>query len=122
MDSLGDLTQHSRNCKSWLGVYGPTGPPINDSDCNCALFYRIWAKNEQELHNAWEKRAYEAEAEIATLQSQLADRDRLLGLWKRYSVCLELDRDYQCDGTEATVVVMARQALQAKGELGGQVR
>jgi hypothetical protein len=50
---LEDLT-HTRSC--------PALTPGNDGDCTCGLKWRIRLRTEIEMHNAWRKRAEEAEA------------------------------------------------------------
>lgn len=45
---------HGRNCPA-LGAIG-------DDGCTCGLRYRIELQTEREMHNAWRKRAEEAEA------------------------------------------------------------
>lgn len=56
---LGDLTRHGRNCRALVGD-GFDGP--SEGDCNCGLRWRVALATERELHNAWRKRAEEAEA------------------------------------------------------------
>lgn len=56
----GELT-HMRNCAA-MGRSFPIG---DEGDCDCGLKWRIRLQTEMTLRNAWEKRAYEAEAELA---------------------------------------------------------
>lgn len=49
---------HTRSCPR-------LGRPMEE--CTCGLEYRIALQTEQTMHAAWEKRAYEAEAEIEQL-------------------------------------------------------
>lgn len=59
--------EHTRSCQHW-----------NDDGCTCALEIRIAARNWMELHNAWRKRAEEAEAEVSRLRSQEAELKQAL--------------------------------------------
>lgn len=54
---------HGTNCDA-------LAHPI-DGDCTCGLQYRIALQTEQEMHNAWRKRAEEAEASILILREAL---------------------------------------------------
>lgn len=47
---------HTRSC--------PALTPGED-DCTCGLRWRIYLQTEQEMHNAWRKRAEEAESALA---------------------------------------------------------
>lgn len=49
--------EHTRTCQHW-----------NSDGCTCALEIRILARDWMELHNAWRKRAEEAEAELNRLR------------------------------------------------------
>jgi hypothetical protein len=49
-----DLANHGRNCGYWHGH--------DASECTCGLQRRIYLATEREQHNAWRKRAEEAEA------------------------------------------------------------
>jgi hypothetical protein len=68
----GDVTQHAMNCAGF--------DPMRD--CTCGLYWRVQMQTEREMHNAWRKRAEEAEAREITLQAQLQavtqERDQLL--------------------------------------------
>ena len=55
---IGDTSKHGMNCPA-LGRDEPT-PGVDD--CNCGLYYRRAWETEQAMHNAWRKRAEEAEA------------------------------------------------------------
>jgi len=46
--------EHARNCAGNI--------PLNDHKCTCGLKWRIMLQTEQTMHNAWRKRAEEAEA------------------------------------------------------------
>lgn len=48
---------HGMNCPGLI--------PMNDDDCTCGLRWRIQLQTEQEMHNAWRKRAEQAERELA---------------------------------------------------------
>lgn len=54
---------HKRSCSAGWDL---------EADCTCALQERIEIQTLHELRSAWEKRAYEAEAENARLTQQLA--------------------------------------------------
>ena len=56
-----DLIGHSLNC--------PELTPLSDERCTCALQERRWLRTEQELHNAWRKRAEEAERKLIELSA-----------------------------------------------------
>src|ERR1700680_336098 len=56
---LTDLT-HARSCEALT--------PGNEESCTCGLKWRIRLRTEIEMHNAWRKRAEEAEAGRAQLQ------------------------------------------------------
>lgn len=53
---LTDLT-HQRSC--------PMLNPMSDDFCTCGLEWRIRLRTEMEMHNAWRKRAEEAEEALA---------------------------------------------------------
>lgn len=53
---LTDLT-HQRSC--------PMLNPMSDDFCTCGLEWRIRLRTEMEMHNAWRKRAEEAEQALA---------------------------------------------------------
>lgn len=54
---------HTRSC-----------PALNPyEDCICGLAYRIQLQTEQEMHNAWRKRAEEAELRAAASQAALLE-------------------------------------------------
>ena len=55
---LGDLTQHGTNC----GYY--------EGDCTCNLEWRRRLATEREMHNAWRKRAEEAEANLSDAREE----------------------------------------------------
>ena len=59
---LTDLT-HTRSC--------PKLNPCDDDACTCALDWRIRLRTEMTLRNAWEKRAYQAERELADLKQEV---------------------------------------------------
>lgn len=52
---LENLT-HTRSC--------PSLTPRHEEDCTCGLIWRIRLRTEMEMHNAWRKRAEEAEASL----------------------------------------------------------
>jgi hypothetical protein len=52
-----DTLEHTRSC--------PALTPMSDDDCTCGLVWRIKLQTEVKMHNAWRKRA--EEAETATL-------------------------------------------------------
>lgn len=58
-----DLANHGRNCGYWHGH--------DASECTCGLQRRIYLATEREQHNAWRKRAEEAEAENKRLREAL---------------------------------------------------
>ena len=51
---MSEALAHGRNCAALN--------PMSESDCTCGLEWRIRLQTEQEMHNAWRKRAEEAEA------------------------------------------------------------
>lgn len=60
------LPLHTRSCSAaWR----------NSEECTCGLEWRIKLQTEQEMHNAWRKRAEEAEAELAMLKRESAHPD-----------------------------------------------
>ena len=59
---------HTRSC--------PQLTPGEDDSCTCGLSWRVRLATEMTLHNAWVKRANEAEAECTRLAAQVAERDR----------------------------------------------
>lgn len=69
-EDLGDTTTHARTCKWWIGAPGREGPAYEremknralDYKCTCSLRWRQALRTEREMHNAWRKRAEEAEA------------------------------------------------------------
>lgn len=54
-----DLT-HTRSCDALI--------PGNEESCTCALRWRIRLRTEMEMHNAWRKRAEEAELALQSSQ------------------------------------------------------
>jgi hypothetical protein len=59
---LEDL-MHTRSCPSLI--------PGHEEDCTCGLVWRIRLRTEMEMRNAWEKRAYEAEARLISRESTI---------------------------------------------------
>jgi hypothetical protein len=57
---LSDLT-HTRSC--------PMLNPMSEDPCTCGLDWRIRLRTEMEMHNAWRKRAEEAEAHTTLKES-----------------------------------------------------
>lgn len=55
--------EHTRGCASW-GFDG-----WDRGDCTCGARERVALQTEQTMHNAWRKRAEEAEAELARLRA-----------------------------------------------------
>jgi len=51
---MSETLTHGMNCAALN--------PMSESDCTCGLEWRIELQTEQEMHNAWRKRAEEAEA------------------------------------------------------------
>lgn len=66
---LDDPIDHRRNCPAWTNA---EGYEVNGEDCTCGKRWRIDIQTLHELKAAWEKRAYESEAEVASLREQLA--------------------------------------------------
>ena len=56
--------EHTRTCQKWN--------PDEGYECTCALDLRIALQTEREMHNAWRKRA--EEAELASLRSPAVAR------------------------------------------------
>jgi len=54
---MSDLT-HTMHCTGNI--------PMRESACTCGLKWRIMLRTEQEMHNAWRKRAEEAEKALCT--------------------------------------------------------
>jgi hypothetical protein len=66
---LTDLT-HTRSC--------PELTPGSDDYCTCGLVWRVRLRTEMEMHNAWRKRAEEAESALAAATAErtpLTDRE-----------------------------------------------
>jgi hypothetical protein len=63
-DEVREALKHTRSC--------PQLNPISDEPCTCGLQWRIALQTEVEMHNAWRKRAEEAEA-VLRRQGQVAE-------------------------------------------------
>lgn len=46
-----------------------------DAECTCGLEWRIQLQTEQEMHNAWRKRAEEAEKELSEARHEMSQCD-----------------------------------------------
>lgn len=55
--------EHGMNC--------PATNPLNEEDCTCGLRWRIELQTEREMHNAWRKRAEEAEQREAQIRKDV---------------------------------------------------
>ena len=73
---MSETLQHTRSC--------PALTPGNDEECTCGLRWRIELQTEREMHNAWRKRAEEAEAAAPPADETLAmpNEKRKESLWK----------------------------------------
>lgn len=54
---------HKPNCNYWLEQ--------DKEDCTCGLDWRVMLQTEREQHNAWRKRAMEAERELVEVMAEL---------------------------------------------------
>lgn len=78
----GDL-YHGRNCAA-LSVHA------DDADCTCGLVWRKHLQTEQEMHNAWRKRAEEVEQQHdAAIQQLTAEQERGSQLSVEWSSALD---------------------------------
>lgn len=76
-EDLGDTTRHVRTCNWWKGAPGTEGAAyeremtgdLRYRDCTCSLRWREMVRTEREMHNAWRKRAEEAEVELSALKN-----------------------------------------------------
>lgn len=57
--------EHSRSCSAGYDF---------ESQCTCGLEYRIQLQTEREMHNAWRKRAEEAEAALAAAERDIREQ------------------------------------------------
>jgi hypothetical protein len=73
-----EILRHGMNCSGLI--------PGNEVDCTCGLRFRIEIQTEREMHNAWRKRAEEAEAEIDNLKKSLffmeTESNKLRNWWR----------------------------------------
>lgn len=63
-EASGEPPTHTRSCPALI--------PNRWEDCTCGLRFRIQFRTEQEMHNAWRKRATDAERENVELRKRLA--------------------------------------------------
>lgn len=66
--NLGDLKEHAMNCPD------RGAPNWQKGKCTCHLEWRIKFSTEREMHNAWRKRAEEAEAALAAMSPQFGSK------------------------------------------------
>ena len=64
---LENLT-HTRSC--------PSLTPGHEESCTCGLVWRTRLRTEMEMHNAWRKRAEEAEAQLTLKESCICIDER----------------------------------------------
>lgn len=102
--------EHGRNCHA-LGKVG-------DAGCTCGLRYRIELQTEREMHNAWRKRAEEAEAKLVGLH---ALQPRAIGLATQVDQALALVPQ-SADGVEVAagdMLMLGPEISDLLREIGG---
>jgi hypothetical protein len=101
----GTLT-HGRCCSSGFDL---------DADCTCGLQWRIQLQTEQEMHNAWRKRAEEAEAACAEETRQFKNFHR--NLCERFNYCHD-EIDWKRDQASLEEhIAEARKGLHSEAEI-----
>lgn len=118
----GNLSKHGMNCPANL-----VGVGVWDSECLCGLGWRIELQTEREMHNAWRKRAEEAETKLQSSPATPAqegddatlEQDALLILVSVHKAAgLSKTGDVLLEGSELSSGVQQGLALQAiKGAL-----
>ena len=89
--------KHGMNCPALKSGH----PYIDDPDCKCGLRWRIELQTAIEMHNAWEKRAYEAEADNQALRTQITDLELALKSFGEHHIAQMEDAQDRIDELES---------------------
>ena len=74
---MSETLQHTRSC--------PALTPGNYEECTCGLRWRIELQTEREMHNAWRKRAEEAEAAAPPADETLPAGEKTRGAFRSWA-------------------------------------